>query len=123
MSQYFKNMNLYHISYAAVKRNNLNPADDYIRARRYMPELGKLKGTALMPDYFRTGFFRTGVRHKFTVVKSGADLFMRIEARGKTALFHWDTSSHPAITEGRVGLRHMSTWAARYHDFRVFTLR
>lgn len=118
MSQYFNHMNLYHISYAASKM------DGRIRARRYLPETGnRLKGTALMPDYFRTGFFQTGVRHKITVVKHGVDLFMRIEAQGKTALFHWNTSTHPPITEGRIGLRHMWTRAARYLDFRVLNLK
>jgi len=121
MSQYFGNMNLYHISFSAFKRDNRDPGADYIRARRYLPETGRLKGTAFTPDYFRTGFFQSGVRHKITVVKSGTDLFMQVEAEGRTGLYHWDTSIHPPITEGRIGLRHMSTRSARYREFRVFT--
>ena len=38
MRQYYNHMNLYHISYAAFDIGNADPANDYIRPRRYMPE-------------------------------------------------------------------------------------
>ena len=96
---------------------------DYIRARRYLPERGLgLRGTALRPDTFSSGFFATGVPHRITVVKVGVELFMRITSDARSMLLHWDTSSHPPVTEGRVGLRHMWTRAARYRDFRIFCL-
>ena len=123
MATYFNNMNTYHISYAAYGLKNTDPANDYIRARRYMPKAKKgLKGTELKPDYSETGLFQTGVPHRITVIKEGNDLFMSIRTKGKTKLFHWRTDSLPPITEGRIGLRHMYTRSARYRDFRVSVL-
>lgn len=122
MSLYYKHMNLYHISYAAFGPKNRDPLEDYVRARRYMSEPGRLRGTELSPGYSRTGLFQTGVPHKMTVIKAGDDLFMRVEARDRGKLFHWKTSSHPPLSEGRIGLRHMWTRAARYRDFRVSVL-
>ena len=123
MRTYFNNMNAYHISYAAYGLKNTDPAKDYIRVRRYMPQAKQgLKGTELRPNYFETGLFRTGETHKITVIKKGNDLFMRIRTQRKTMLFHWRTDSLPPITKGRIGLRHMYTRSARYHDFRVSVL-
>ena len=121
MRTYFNHINTYHISYAAFDNQNDDPEEDYIRARRYMPETGKgLEGTDLLPDaYTRTGFFETGVPHKITVIKSGDRLYMRIAGPEQTRLCYWDTAPFPPITEGRIGLRHMCTRAARYRNFRV----
>ena len=38
MKLYFNHMNTYHISYAAYGPNGVNSENDYIRARRYLPE-------------------------------------------------------------------------------------
>lgn len=123
MRLYFNHMNTYHISYSAYAQDNADPADDYIRARRYMPETGKgLLGTDLEPDYLRTGFFATGVPHRMTVIKKGDDLFMHVRNDEKEMLCHWKTDAFPPITEGRIGLRHMYTRSARYRDFRVSIL-
>jgi Domain of unknown function (DUF1961) len=121
MRTYFNHMNTYHISYAAYGVENDDPAEDYIRARRYMPETPRgLEGTDLQPDdYARTGLFATGVPYKITVIKSGDKLYMHIAGKDNTLLCHWDTESFPAIAEGRIGLRHMYTRAARYRNFRV----
>ncbi len=124
MRTYFNHMNTYHISYSAFTQDNEDPADDYLRARRYLPETGKgLEGTALHPDYARTGLFETGVPYRITVIKHGDDLFMRVRGSNKETLCHWKTDAFPLISEGRVGLRHMYTRSARYRDFRVSVLQ
>ncbi|RLD10352.1 MAG: hypothetical protein DRI44_06280 [Chlamydiae bacterium] len=121
MRTYFDNMNTYHISYAAYGTKNIDPVEDYIRARRYMPLAKKgLKGTELKPDYFRTGFFKTEVPHKITVIKKGKDLFMHIRNDEKELLCHWENQSLPPIDGGRIGLRHMYTRKARYSNFRIY---
>jgi uncharacterized protein DUF1961 len=118
MKTYFNHMNTYHISYAAYPNAN-DETEDYIRARRYIPEAKGLKGTDLMPDYFRTGLFAPGVPHKITVIKHGQELFMLVRNDEKQMLCHWKNEAFPPIVEGRIGLRHMYTRSARYRDFRV----
>lgn len=120
MRLYFNHMNTYHISYAAFDQDNVDARNDYIRARRYLPETGKgLKGTDLEPDYLCTGLFEKGVPYKITVIKQGNDLFMNVRNAEKELLCHWSTDAFPMVTEGRIGLRHMYTRSARYRDFRV----
>jgi len=114
MSSYFNNMNTLHISYAA-----LSEQDDYVRARRYRPDLGTgLKGTDLGATY-NTGFFDTGVTHHITIIKKGYELFMKVESGEKSMLYKWNYQDHPIITEGRIGLRHMFSRSARYSNFKV----
>lgn len=122
MRLYFNNMNTYHISYAAFDNDNLNPYEDYIRARRYTPDAGgRLKGTELQPDYFNSGMFEKNVPHKITIIKYGRDLFMQIEKPGKKMLCHWRNDSLPDVTEGRIGLRQMGSRNSRYGNFLVST--
>ena len=118
MKTYFNHMNTYHISYAAYP-NADDATEDYIRARRYMPEAKGLKGTDLMPDYFRTGLFAPGVPHKITVIKHGQELFMLVRNAEKQMLCHWKNETFRPIVEGRIGLRHMYTRSARYRDLRI----
>lgn len=118
MKSYFNHMNTYHISYAAYP-NADDATEDYIRARRYMPEAKGLKGTDLAPDYFRTGLFAPGVPHKITVIKHGQELFMHVRNDKKQMLCHWKNETLPPIVEGRIGSRHMYTRSARYSDFRI----
>lgn len=118
MKLYFNHMNAYHISYAAFP-NRGDDREDYVRARRYMPEATGLKGTELLPDYFNTGLFQPGVPHRITVIKRGNDLVMRVSNSEKTRYFHWRNDRFPPIVSGRIGLRHMYTRSARYKDFRV----
>jgi hypothetical protein len=121
MKIYFNNMNTLHLSYAAFQfRADVGEkTSDYVRARRYMPLKGKgLKGTALEPDYSDTGLFERGVPHAITVIKRGREVFMRVRNKDKQTFFHWKNTLDP-VSEGRIGLRHMYTRAARYRDFRV----
>ncbi len=124
MSEYFNHMDLLHISYAAFGIGNVDAQNDYIRARRYMPETGNgLAKTDLKPDYLRTGLFAKDVPYKVTVIKKDDDLFMFIRNSEQKHLCHWKTDALPPITEGRIGLRHMWTRAARYRDFRISQLK
>lgn len=119
MSQYFERMHTYHISFAAF--NNEDSIDPgYIRARRYMAS--GLEGTALTPDYEPEDFFEYGVQHKMTVIKAGDHLYLHIDNGDKTKLCHWHNTEFPSIYEGRIGLRHMFTRAARYNDFKIAVL-
>lgn len=118
MKLYFDRMNTYHISYSAYP-NNESTTDDYIRARRYMPHKTGLKDSDLKPDYFKSGFFQSGVPHKFTVIKKDRDIYMRISNAQQTSYFHWHNDKLPIITEGRIGLRLMWTRASRFKNFKV----
>ena len=123
MREYFDHMHTYHISYAAFNTDNDVAGEDYIRARRYRPDLkGGLKGTALKNEYTRTGLFEPGVPHQITVIKKGSEFFMQIRNAEKSLLCHWTADEFPPITEGRIGLRHMWTRGAIYRDFRVARL-
>ncbi|MCH6258654.1 YesU family protein [Puniceicoccaceae bacterium K14] len=123
MGKYFLHMHLYHISYSAYDIDNTNPENDYVRARRYLPESGNaLANTGFEPSYYNTGFFKKGVPHAITVIKKDNDLFMRVRNDSNEKIFHWNTESNPAITEGRIGLRHMWTRGARYKNFKIASL-
>jgi hypothetical protein len=123
MHMYYNHMNTYHISYAAFGNTNLEAPNDYIRARRYMPESGNgLRGTDMPPDYFKSGFFQPGVRHKITIIKNENDLYMEITGPDKKMLCHWKNTGFPPIEKGRIGLRHMASRNARYKNFRVSQL-
>jgi hypothetical protein len=123
MRMYYDHMNLLHISYAAFENTNTLEGNDYIRARRYLPETGKgLEGTELKPDYFRTGMFKPGDPHRITIIKCGNDLYMKITNPERELVCHWDLSGFPVLEKGRVGIRHMGSRAARYRDFRIYEL-
>ncbi len=123
MNRYFLNMNLLHISYAAYPVED-NPETDYVRARRYpVPRGGNFgRDTRLTPDYLNTGLFKPGITYHFTVIKSGESLLLRVENNEKNVdrFFSWDTSGFDPVTEGRIGIRHMYTRAARYANFTVY---
>jgi len=124
MSVYWSNMDTLHISYTAYGREPVLDDYDYIRARRYRPDIVPAKnGPILEPDaYERTGLFAPGVPHKITVIKQGKELFMMIRNADKAYLCHWGGEEQPAVSEGAIGLRHMWTRSARYRNFSVSTL-
>ncbi len=117
MATYFNHMHTYHISYAAFP--NTGEPVAYIRGRRYMPGGNGLRGTELAPEHDPAGLFATGVPHRITVIKNDGGLFMRIANAGRILHGHMANPDLPAITHGRIGLRHMFTRSARYSDFRV----
>ncbi|MEM9419191.1 MAG: DUF1961 family protein [Planctomycetota bacterium] len=123
MRLYFNHMHTYHVSYAAFNLDNDDRSQDYVRARRYLPERPEgLKGTDLPPDHFSTGLFQTGVPHQITLIKHGHELIMHVTNAEQEQTFRWDTSIYPPITAGRIGLRHMWTRSSRYQDFKVSVL-
>lgn len=121
MRLYFNNMKTLHISYAAFGAKDSE--DEYVRARRYptRPDL-KFNELDIPPDNFKTGLFKPGVKHHFTIIKRGHELLFRIATDEKTSVFTWDTSAFDLITEGRIGLRQMWTRCSRYANFEVSTL-
>ncbi|MFA5046028.1 MAG: hypothetical protein WC542_08875 [Paludibacter sp.] len=123
MKTYFEHMHAYHISFAAYENDNLNPENDYIRARYYLPERGKgLNGTEMKPDYSRTGLFKSGVLNHITIIKNGDDIFMKIKNSGKEQICRWKTNNFPALNSGRIGLRLMGSRVSEFGNFRVFEL-
>jgi hypothetical protein len=116
MREYFSHMNAYHVSYAAFTNDDsVDPG--YIRARRYMA--GGLDGTEFGGDFDPAGLFEYGVPHAMTAIKSGDHVYPRIVNHRRDLLCHWHNTRFPAITRGRIGLRHMFTRGARYYDIRI----
>ena len=123
MNTYYNNMNLWHVSYAAYGNGDEKVKLDYMRARRYPVLKGKkFKDTEVGASYDDTGLFKNGITYHMTVIKKDDLLMIKVEGDGKTKLFRWDFSSHPSITEGRIGLRHMWTRSSRYKNFSVSEL-
>jgi hypothetical protein len=124
MASYFNKMNTYHVSYAAYDQDNSDPTNDYVRARRYRPDLKRgLEGTALMPDYDHTGMFATGVPHHITVIRRGDDLFFYVSNAERSRLFHWSTAQALPIESGYIGLRQMWGRSARYAKVKIWALK
>ena len=122
MATYFDHMHTYHLSYAAFPNSGENRVS-YLRARRYLPEGDGIKGTELAPDYDPQGFCAEGVKHHITVIKKDRDLFLRVENPDRVGHYHFRNPRLPAITEGRVGLRHMFTRSARYRNFQISAIK
>jgi hypothetical protein len=123
MSLYHDHTNAYHISFAAFDMKNTDPTQDYVRARRYLPELKGITGSMLKPDYAETGLFQTGRTYRITVVCADQNLMMEVTSLDKDSpkhYFTWDTSQAPPLTSGRIGLRHMFTRSARYEDLIIY---
>jgi len=121
MRMYFNHMNAYHISYAAFP-NRGDEREQYIRARRYMPDKTGLKGSDLKPDYYPDGLFAPGVPHKITLIKKERDLFMRIANSEQSYYCHFTNPDLPVIEEGRIGLRLMYTRSSRFANFNISEL-
>ncbi|MEL6672794.1 MAG: DUF1961 family protein [Bacteroidota bacterium] len=122
MRTYFRHMNTYHISYAAITEQG---ARDYIRLRRYDPSQERLKGTDIPEDYFQTGLFKPEVTYHIEVCKYGDQLEMHIQNKGNASdvlVCQWDITGYPPCTSGRIGFRHMYTRSARYKDIKVWRL-
>lgn len=119
MEMYYKHMHTYHISFAAFPNNNSTTS--YLRARRYLPESQKLKGTDLEPTYSPEGLFEKGVPHHLTIIKLNREILVQIKNPSKTFHAVFGTQSLPEIQNGRVGIRHMFTRSARYKNFSIST--
>lgn len=121
MRTYFENMDLLHLSYAAFE-NNDDKDEDYVRVRRYPVVNGKsFVDTQLEPDYSTTGLFRPGVPYDLTVIKTNEDLYFEVTGTNAHRVFHWDISSLSPLRPGPIGIRHMGTRSALYHEIRIST--
>ncbi|NJB35078.1 DUF1961 family protein [Croceivirga sp. JEA036] len=120
MRQYFENMNVFHISFAAF--GNTGDGFHYVRARRY-PKLKdqSFQLTQIAPSYDMQGFFETGKTYHITAIKTAEKLSFKMEHDGREQYFEWDISKIAPINDGRIGLRHMYTRSARYSNFKIYT--
>lgn len=123
MKTYFNNMNALHISYAAFGQQNNNINKDYIRIRKYPRKANQdfNKSTEISPAYFNTGLFKTDKTYKITIIKANNKLYFKVLGDNTSELFFWNLNESQSVQFGRVGLRHMYTRSARYHNFRIFT--
>lgn len=123
MSLYFKHTTAYHISFAAFGVKNTDPTQDYVRARRYQPELESITGSMMEPSYALTGLFQTGRTYRITVVCADERLIMEVMDLTKDNQKHyfaWNTTQAPPLSKGRIGLRHMFTRSARYENLVIY---
>lgn len=123
MNIYFDHMNTYHISYA-VSGAKETRGQEYIRARRYMPETDQhLKGTALKQEYFNSGLFKIGITYHLTFIKQEKLIFFNVKGDGKNQIFYFSAEDFLPIERGRIGLRQMYTRSSRYDNLKVFQLK
>lgn len=128
MRHYFDNMNLLHISYAALGNDDDSSSEQYIHARRYPTGPNRtFPQTGLGQSQPVGEFILPGVIYEITAAKIGEQLLFSVKPKGQDEeerrSFLWDTSSFDPVTEGRIGLRQMWTRSARYANFRVSELR
>ena len=55
-------------------------------------------------------------------LKKGFDIYMKVSNDDQSALYKWDYSDHPGISEGPVGLRQMFMRSTLYSNFRVWEM-
>ena len=113
-------MNAIQISFAAF--GNQGDGTFYVRARRYpKPNNKSFEVTKVAPSYDQKGFFKTGQSYHVTAIKSGNQLFFKMESVDGEELFSWDLSNVAPISQGRIGLRHMYARSAIYKNFKLYT--
>jgi hypothetical protein len=123
MKTYYDNMNALHISFAAYENDNIHPFQDYIRARRYLPEHKKgLEGTELKPDYTQTALFQKDRKYHITVIRHGKEVLMKIENSRQNYLCHWQLADEKDLSSGRIGLRLMGSRISEFGNFKVYSL-
>ena len=122
MGIYLRQMNMYHISYAAHREKNPPGQQEYCRARYYPVTLSdEFHGTDLVPDYWNTGVFLPGKTYHITAMKTEEHLFFHVVGDGQDKLFAWDHTRYPLVTEGRIGIRHMACRTSRYANVKIAT--
>lgn len=122
MHMYYDYMDPFHISFAAFPMVNEDPTKDYIRARKYpVTEDITFHDMEVEPSYDGIGLFKTDVTYKVTVIKTDYRLYMQVEGDGQDKCYEWDVTDKAKLVDGRIGLRHMYTRSARYHNFKVYT--
>lgn len=120
MSTYFKNMNTFHISFAAF--GNQENSFHYVRARRYpKPNDKPFKVTQIAPSYDSQGFLKKNQTYHITAIKNKNWLFFKMESKDGVELFKWDISNIKPINEGRIGLRQMYTRSSIIKNFKIYS--
>lgn len=69
-------------------------------------------------QWFLDGEIAT-VTYQMTIIKTDRVIYMKAASEETTRYFKLTNEKYPIITEGRIGLRQMSTRSARYRDFKV----
>ena len=119
MRTYFNHMNALHISYAAF--GNSADTSYYIRARRYpKPVNQSFDLTRISPSYEDKGYFESFKTYHITILKTVDCLVFRKKSETEEETFVWHIDKVKPIMEGKVGLRHMYTRAARYKNFKIY---
>ncbi len=114
MRDYFQHMHTYHISYAAFP-------NDYIRARRYLPEADAgLAGTMLTGEVFETGVFGIDAWVHITIVKRRNEIYAEFSGNDRQLRCHFANTDKPGIDKGRVGLRLMPGRESRFREFSIY---
>ncbi len=122
MSIYYECMDPLHISFAAFPMVNEDPNNDYIRARKYpVSETITFDDMEVPPSYDGIGLFKPWITYKVTVIKTDHRLYMQVVGDDQDKCYEWDLTEKAKLEDGRIGLRHMYTRAARYKDFKVYT--
>jgi len=78
----------------------------------------------LTPEYVvdQEEFFEPGVPYQITIIKTDREIRMRAMGAEKALYFMLDNEKWPPVTEGRIGLRQMSTKRCIYRNFVVSRL-
>lgn len=120
MSNYFRYMNAFHISYAAFSKEERR---QYVRARRYPVTAQRtFKETMITPSYDNeAGTFKDGVTYNITAIKTRDDLFFKVDGDGRAKIFSWNISNKQRIDEGRIGFRNMFARCALYKNVKIYT--
>lgn len=122
MNIYFNHMSAFHISYAVNGAGG--EEQDYVRARRYIPETGKgLQDTALMPEYINVNLFQPNVKHHLTIIKRGDTIYMNVQNSSAQRLFFFKTKDMSQTLSGRVGFRQMWGRNSCYADVKIYQLK
>jgi len=120
MRNYFDNMNLLHISFAAF--TNDGDGKFYVRARRYPTQKNtSFEEMRVTPSYEMDGLMKSNQKYHITAIKTDKALFFKMESVDGVKLFFWDLSKIPPLKEGRIGLRHMAARSSIYKNFKVYT--
>lgn len=122
MKTYYTYMKALHISYASYDNKNTDIKKDYVRARMYpvVPGQNFNTTTEIPGGGLETGLFNPGETYKITVIKTNKKLYFKVVGKTNSKLFVWDISKYPALSNGRIGLRHMHGRSALYKNFSVF---
>ena len=125
MRIYFKNMNTYHISYAAFAAKKFSGNNDYIRMRKYNPNKEGLVNTDIKPDYLKTNLFKPFTKYNIEVIKKDLIIEMNItdvKRPTNNLKCKWDISHLENLKLGRIGIRHMYTRSAIYKNIEIWQL-